>query len=99
MTPIEIAQTVFLSSLGLIGAVSIAALCILFVRAADEAIMQAKFKREYCRYMDPEYWFFRKAEQCPNPDYISVSFENSASKEMLRLGIEKRDIRELLNDR
>lgn len=88
MTPLEYRYTAFLVTLGILSPIIIFVITITIYGISKEIIQ--KREDRYRRYMNPEYWFVRKVEQAPNPDYIQVHIENSASKEIICHGIEKK---------
>ena len=82
MTPIEYGLIAFWITLGVV-----APIIIMFsIRSCYEWTVESIQCRESCyrRYMNPKYWFVRKVEQAPNPDYIQVYMENSACYYTLR---------------
>jgi hypothetical protein len=88
----------FYNSLGIVSGVLLPFVLLILLRSALswlEADLKNR-KRSYERFMSPKYWHFRKAEQAPNKDYVTVHFENGESKEMLRLGIEKKHLTEYM---
>jgi hypothetical protein len=93
MTPIEYGLTAFLITLGIVAPIIITLIVWSVNRGVRELLEDRKDK--YRRYMNPEYWHVRKVEQAPNPDYIQVHMENSASRELICHGIEKKHLRSL----
>lgn len=89
MTPFEIGLSVFYAVIGItVPVLSIAG----FKMLRDllyEHILYMKHHRLYSNFMNPQYWFFRGYEQCPNPRMLSFKFENSASGEIISIGIDK----------
>lgn len=63
------------------------------VNGVNELIERSIYFRNYSRYMDPKYWHFREVKQCPNPDYIDISFLNNASREIINLALEKKHLK------
>ncbi len=62
-------------------------------KMVDEWIKYSKNWRLYGKFMNPDHWFLREVNQCPNKDYINLKFENSASNGFVSIGVEKSKIR------
>jgi hypothetical protein len=96
MTPFEVGLITFCALIGIMLPFIIATIFVISAQGVFLFIREVRDARIYKRFMRPEYWFFRGAAQCPNPDYIEVHFENSESREMVILSFEKKEIRGLI---
>lgn len=93
MTPTLYGMTAFLITLGVLAPIIITLVIRALYEIVKEVIQQRK--RDYRRYMNPQYWFVRKVVQAPNPDYIQIHMENSESGEIICHGIDKKHLRSL----
>lgn len=93
--PLELAYYIIAAVIGLSSpmiAVRIISASLKCIQAMAEETIESN---KYRRYMDSAKWYFRRAVQCPNPDYISLSFMNSVSEDIIDISVEKKHLKRL----